>query len=670
MSPPPASSHAQSDLDSTAELPVLDPAGAAVPAADEAQHTRTDTWVMPPGERKLPSGVDADSVRQMEANLQSTSAALQSVSQELHEAQELLAGRGERVAQLERARDEAQATLAAADRRAAVLEQRLAALNAELSQRQAGEGQHAAQFDEARQTRLAAEERAAAAEQELARMRPLLSSAGERAAELQRRLEQHESEHRAQRDQQLEQQQALVIQGRAHAAGMMEDLHSERARAMSYLESLQSLEGRRLIAENLITELQHEAEAREADLARLARELTSHNGRERELNAELEQRAARITRLEQQVSSSAAMLEQRDSQVRDARTQAEGLQASVTRLQAEITSADERRQALEGQLEQNHDAVSQQLAELQRLRAERGELNTALESARSAATTAAEAATARVTLQDGLIAQQRAQTAQLEAALAAERHRTAELESELTTLRTEMEDWGGVLRSAQQERGDHLARITAAEARVQALEHQAAEHRQSLITLQAERDAQAARAGELDAGVRAAREIAQRVEAEAAERNARILELEKSNQQWRTTAEETRHVLAETASNPALRDATRQLADDGAAEAPPDGATRLLIQSESGREIVHVLGRKTSIGRTPDNDLQIEAKFVSRHHAVILAGPAQTIIEDLNSTNGVQVNGRRITRHTLRDGDQIAIGRAQYRFAVRKGDRR
>src|SRR5215831_5069852 len=109
VSPPPASSHAESDLDSTAELPVLDPAGAAAPAADE-QHIRTDTWVMPPEERKLPAAVDEDSVRELEAHLHSTSNALQSVSQELHEARELLTGRTERVAQLERARDEAQAT--------------------------------------------------------------------------------------------------------------------------------------------------------------------------------------------------------------------------------------------------------------------------------------------------------------------------------------------------------------------------------------------------------------------------------------------------------------------------------------------------------------------------------------------------------------------------------
>jgi pSer/pThr/pTyr-binding forkhead associated (FHA) protein len=97
----------------------------------------------------------------------------------------------------------------------------------------------------------------------------------------------------------------------------------------------------------------------------------------------------------------------------------------------------------------------------------------------------------------------------------------------------------------------------------------------------------------------------------------------------------------------------------------PDGATRLLIRADGDRDVVHVLGRKTSVGRTPDNDLQIDARYISRHHAVILAGPAHTIIEDLNSTNGVLVNSRRITRQTLKDGDVVVIGKTQFRFAVR-----
>src|ERR1700681_3985202 len=109
----------------------------------------------------------------------------------------------------------------------------------------------------------------------------------------------------------------------------------------------------------------------------------------------------------------------------------------------------------------------------------------------------------------------------------------------------------------------------------------------------------------------------------------------------------------------------------GTHEAMPQARTRLLIRSDADTEVVHVLGRKTTIGRTPDNDLQIDAKFISRHHAVILAGPAHTIIEDLNSTNGVLVNGRRITRQTLKDGDAVMIGKTVFRFAVRPGfDRR
>ena len=100
-------------------------------------------------------------------------------------------------------------------------------------------------------------------------------------------------------------------------------------------------------------------------------------------------------------------------------------------------------------------------------------------------------------------------------------------------------------------------------------------------------------------------------------------------------------------------------------EPAPDGATRLMIRTDGDTEVVHVLGRRTTVGRTPDNDLQIDAKFISRHHAVILAGPAHAIIEDLNSTNGVMVNNRRVTRQPLKDGDTVMIGKTQFRFVVR-----
>jgi pSer/pThr/pTyr-binding forkhead associated (FHA) protein len=52
---------------------------------------------------------------------------------------------------------------------------------------------------------------------------------------------------------------------------------------------------------------------------------------------------------------------------------------------------------------------------------------------------------------------------------------------------------------------------------------------------------------------------------------------------------------------------------------------------------------------------------------VLLVGPVHTVIEDLNSTNGVRVNGQRITRQMLKDGDTVQIAQVQYRFVVRKG---
>jgi hypothetical protein len=93
------------------------------------------------------------------------------------------------------------------------------------------------------------------------------------------------------------------------------------------------------------------------------------------------------------------------------------------------------------------------------------------------------------------------------------------------------------------------------------------------------------------------------------------------------------------------------------------GAPLFIRTGES--EVVHVLGSRTTIGRTRENDLQIDAKYISRHHAVIFAGPTHTIIEDLNSTNGVIVNGRRVMRQTLRDGDIVLIGAEPFRYAAR-----
>ncbi|MBN1239831.1 MAG: AAA family ATPase [Gammaproteobacteria bacterium] len=62
------------------------------------------------------------------------------------------------------------------------------------------------------------------------------------------------------------------------------------------------------------------------------------------------------------------------------------------------------------------------------------------------------------------------------------------------------------------------------------------------------------------------------------------------------------------------------------------------------------------IGRTPDNDVQVRSKFISRHHAQIVTDRGQSVIEDLNSTNGIFVGSRRVKHHTLADGDIVQVG--------------
>jgi type II secretory pathway predicted ATPase ExeA len=84
-----------------------------------------------------------------------------------------------------------------------------------------------------------------------------------------------------------------------------------------------------------------------------------------------------------------------------------------------------------------------------------------------------------------------------------------------------------------------------------------------------------------------------------------------------------------------------------------------LVLSTDGKAVaeLHLMPGRKVIGRTPDNDLQIDSKFISRHHCQLVTGSdGITVIEDLNSTNGIMVRGKRVRRHSLRDGDVVTIG--------------
>jgi SARP family transcriptional regulator, regulator of embCAB operon len=79
-------------------------------------------------------------------------------------------------------------------------------------------------------------------------------------------------------------------------------------------------------------------------------------------------------------------------------------------------------------------------------------------------------------------------------------------------------------------------------------------------------------------------------------------------------------------------------------------------------------GVTTRIGRLDDNDIVLDDTEVSRHHAVIIDTGTGFMITDVRSTNGVEVQGRRIQPSaTLADGDHIRIGDSEFIFEVGPG---
>jgi len=120
--------------------------------------------------------------------------------------------------------------------------------------------------------------------------------------------------------------------------------------------------------------------------------------------------------------------------------------------------------------------------------------------------------------------------------------------------------------------------------------------------------------------------------------------------QWVEYAERPHHnleVLPELAQRAAAQ-ADAALPVVGRILVATDGRTVQEIQLTVGRIIV---------GRTPDNDLQVDSRFVSRHHCQIVTTANSCVIEDLNSTNGIYVKSKRVRRHYLNDGDVVVLGK-------------
>jgi len=82
-----------------------------------------------------------------------------------------------------------------------------------------------------------------------------------------------------------------------------------------------------------------------------------------------------------------------------------------------------------------------------------------------------------------------------------------------------------------------------------------------------------------------------------------------------------------------------------------------VVYRRNGQQVGEYLfeAGRVLIGRALDSEIQVDSRFVSRHHAQIVSSNEGCFVEDLNSTNGILLNGKPAKKQLLADGDVIAI---------------
>ena len=290
--------------------------------------------------------------------------------------------------------------------------------------------------------------------------------------------------------------------------------------------------------------------------------------------------------------------------------------------------------------------------------------------------------------QEGKMAAQNTAIEAMQAAAVAHATQVAHQAKDLKLAEQARGEWAATLKVADAEREQLSAALAARDrALAEALSAGAAET-QRIAQLESEAATREEEMTVLMAHLREARRPIQAIEGdmkrlqeELAAKTAAAKDLTEETEKLRAALERTRGALQEreflirrlerSESNNATALGRIQTTMErlGSVAAPALERSAELVRIDGDKSTSHVLGRRTRIGRATGCELHIDSSSVSRHHALILLGGRETIIEDLNSTNGVIVNGRHVTRQVLSDGDLLIIGEIHFRY-VEKPARR
>lgn len=163
---------------------------------------------------------------------------------------------------------------------------------------------------------------------------------------------------------------------------------------------------------------------------------------------------------------------------------------------------------------------------------------------------------------------------------------------------------------------------------------------------------------------RRAQDLEEKLEARSDAINVLLAELARKSEQVESINE-----IGEVISDIDDRISERFEVADAARGASPknyDRVTRVLV-GKIGDQLLRfpLFKDRLTIGRTSDNDIQLNAGYISRRHAVVQTDGESTRVIDWGSKNGVYVNSKQVTEHFLKNGDIVTIGNAHFRYEER-----
>ena len=95
----------------------------------------------------------------------------------------------------------------------------------------------------------------------------------------------------------------------------------------------------------------------------------------------------------------------------------------------------------------------------------------------------------------------------------------------------------------------------------------------------------------------------------------------------------------------------------------------MVIVEGPGSGTEYTIDQAAILGRLDSNDIPVKDNKASREHAKIYKQGNQFAIVDLNSSNGTLVNGERVTKRILKEGDEIGIGLVKLRFELNEEEK-